>query len=52
MQAVCGENRVEQADVITKNAAQACDIGGSQATQRPQVKETRRSAAARFSQRR
>ncbi|MGH2667722.1 MAG: hypothetical protein ACRDH5_01125 [bacterium] len=36
MQSVCGGNRVEQAVPITKNAAQAGDIGGGQGTQRPQ----------------
>jgi hypothetical protein len=36
MTSVCGENRVEQAVMNTKNAAQACDIGGGQGTQRPQ----------------
>jgi hypothetical protein len=35
MQPVCEENRVERAVLITKNAAQACDTGGGQGTQRP-----------------
>jgi hypothetical protein len=35
MRFVCGENRMEHAVVITKNAAQACDTGVGQGTQRP-----------------
>jgi hypothetical protein len=35
VQAVCGEHRVEQADAIAKNAAQACDSGVGSGTQRP-----------------
>ena len=36
MASVCGENPVEHAVINTKNDAQACDIGGSQGTRRPQ----------------
>jgi hypothetical protein len=36
MSSVCGENCVERAVMNTKNAAQACDTGGGQGTQRPQ----------------
>ena len=36
MQPVCAENRVEHAVMSTKKAAQACDTGGGQGTQRPQ----------------
>ena len=36
IQPVCGENRVEHAVTVTKNAAQAGDVGVGQGTQRPQ----------------
>lgn len=35
MQTVCGDNRVERAAALTKNAAQAYDIGVGQGTHRP-----------------
>jgi hypothetical protein len=34
MPAVCGDHRVEPTVTITKNAAQACDVGVGQGTQR------------------